>query len=70
MTPGPDPRRLVTLALTVVLAGATAFGLWHVVIGGWFHDNLLAGAFGVILATAAGSLLSPLLATFGRRATG
>ncbi len=38
----------------LVLLGATAFGLWHVVVGGLINGNPRAGAFGLVLALAAG----------------
>ena len=41
----------------VVLAGAMAFGLWHLVVGGLVNGNPRAGAFGAALATVAGGLL-------------
>jgi hypothetical protein len=62
-----DPRRLVLVVATVVLAAATAFGLWHVVVGGLVNGNPRAAAFGVMLAIASGGLLSAVLArTRGR----
>lgn len=61
-----DPRRLGLLVLVVVLAGATAFGLVHIVVGGLIHGNARAGGFGVVLAIAAGSLLAGVVA-LGRR---
>ena len=57
MTLARDPRRLLLLAGIVVLAGATAFGLWHLVVGGLANDNPRAGAFGAVLALLAGGLL-------------
>ncbi|MEO5939278.1 MAG: hypothetical protein ABIZ72_00180 [Candidatus Limnocylindrales bacterium] len=57
MTIVRDPRRLLLLAAIVVLAGATAFGLWHIVVGGLVNGNPRAGAFGAALATVAGGLL-------------
>ncbi len=53
-----DPRRHALVLAIVVLAAATAFGLWHVVIGGLLHGNARAAGFGVVLATLAGGLLS------------
>jgi hypothetical protein len=52
-----DPRALAILLLIVVLAGATAFGLWHVVVGGLVRGNAGAAAFGAVLAVLAGGLL-------------
>ena len=46
-------RVVVALAL-LALAGAAAFGLWHVVVGGLVNGNPRAGTFGVVLALAAG----------------
>ena len=54
-----DPVRLVLVLAGIALAGATAFGLWHVVVGGLANGNPRAAAFGVALALAAGL---PLLA--------
>jgi hypothetical protein len=62
MTLVRDPRRLVLVITMVVLAGATVFGLWHVVVGGLVNGNARAAAFGVVLAIASGGLLSALLA--------
>jgi hypothetical protein len=44
----------------LVLAGACAFGLWHVVVGGLINGNPRAGTFGVVLATATGAGLIAL----------
>ena len=52
-----DPRRLLLVAVTLVLAGATAFGLVHIV-GGLLNDNMRAVGFGVALATVAGGILA------------
>jgi hypothetical protein len=65
-----DPRRLLLLALTAVLVGATAFGLWHVVVGGMLHGNPRAAGFGVVLATVAGGLLAVTVAALRRRSPG
>ncbi len=56
-------RRLGALAVVlavaiVVLAGPTAFGLWHVVVGGLLHGNGGAASFGMGLAAAGGGLLA------------
>ena len=74
MTTGADPastvaarsRRVLLTIVAVGLLGATAFGLWHLVVGGLINGNAKAGIFGVALALAAGL---PLLAVvwFGRR---
>lgn len=50
--------RLLRLVALVVLASATAFGLWHLVVGGLVNGNPRAGAFGLLLAGVAGSLLA------------
>lgn len=62
MTLVRDPRRLLVLVATVVLASATAFGLWHLVVGGLVNGNPRAGAFGAVLAAVAGGLLAAVLA--------
>jgi len=56
-----DPRQLLALIVMVALAGATAFGLWHVVVGGLIHGNGRAAGFGIVLATLAGGLLGGVL---------
>jgi hypothetical protein len=61
MTLGRDPRRIALSVAVVLLIGAMAFGLWHVVIGGLVQGNPRAAAFGVVLATAAGSVLTGAL---------
>jgi hypothetical protein len=54
----PAGRSGVLLALLgVVLLGATAFGLWHLVVGGLISGNPRAGTFGAVLALAAGTPL-------------
>jgi len=45
----------------LLLAGAIAFGLWHVVVGWLLHGNPRAGTFGVVLAAIAGTLLAGLV---------
>ena len=52
MPASPVDAAIVVAGL--VLVGATAFGLWHVVVGGLINGNPRAGAFGVGLALAAG----------------
>jgi hypothetical protein len=52
-----DLRRLTLVVAFIVAAGALAFGLWHVVIGGLVNGNPRAAAFGVVLATGAASAL-------------
>jgi hypothetical protein len=60
------PRVVALVFVAIVLAGATAFGLWHVVVGGLLHGNARAASFGVVLATLASVLLA-LVVTVGRR---
>ena len=57
MIAGRDARGLAILVLIVALVGATAFGLWHVVVGGMVQGNPRAAGFGVVLALLAGGLL-------------
>jgi ribosomal protein S9 len=52
--------RLAVFAAALALAAATAFGLWHVVVGGGLRGNARAAEFGVVLAVVAGSLLAAL----------
>ena len=54
--------------LVVVLAGACAFGLWHVVVGGVVNGNGRAAEFGAALAAASGVAL--LMADRARRRAG
>jgi hypothetical protein len=55
----PVGSRVVALAVVAAgLAGATLFGLWHVVVGGLIHRNPAAGWFGVALSLVAGGLLA------------
>jgi hypothetical protein len=62
MSDGTRPRRFVpasaadgAIALAgLVLLGATAFGLWHLIVGGLISGNPRAGAFGLALGSAAG----------------
>ena len=57
--PVSRPVRALLVLAGVVLAGATAFGVWHIVVGGLVNGNPRAGTFGLVLALAAGL---PLLA--------
>jgi hypothetical protein len=61
-----DPLRLLVAAAITILAGATAFGLWHVVVGGLLNGNPRAAGFGVVLATVAGGLLAGAVSVFRR----
>jgi hypothetical protein len=55
----PAGRRGLLLALVgLALLGATAFGLWHLVVGGLISGNPRAGTFGAELALAAGTPLA------------
>ena len=51
-------RRVAALVLIVILGGATAFGLWHLVVGGLVNGNPRAAGFGATLALVAGLLLA------------
>ena len=70
MTAARDPIRLALAIAVVVLAGATAFGLWHVVVGGLLNGNPRAAGFGVVLAVIAGSLLAGAVVVLRRGARG
>jgi hypothetical protein len=64
------PGRIVQIVpglVVLLLVGATAFGLWHLVVGGLVNANPRAGAFGRILAAVAGSALIALLSYRRRR---
>jgi hypothetical protein len=67
VTRAGDVGRLVALLALIVLAAATAFGLWHLVVGGLVNGNPRAAAFGVVLATGAGALLGLVLTRTRRR---
>ena len=56
---GPRQRAIVGAGLVAaaVLSGAFLFGAWHIVFGGLVKGNWRAGAFGVVLALASGTLL-------------
>ncbi len=70
MTAARGPVRLALTVAVVVLAGATAFGLWHVVVGGLLNGNARAAGFGVVLAAIAGSLLAGAVIALRRGARG
>ena len=53
----PGATRVLLAIAALALAGATAFGLWHLVVGGLINGNPRAGAFGLVLALAAGLTL-------------
>jgi hypothetical protein len=65
-----DPRRLALAVVLVALVAATAFGLWHVVVGGLIHGNGKAATFGAVLAIAAGTVLAATILTVRRRMAG
>ena len=46
-------RALLAFA-AIALIGATAFGLWHLIVGGLVNGNARAAGFGLVLALAAG----------------
>ncbi|MEA2630115.1 MAG: hypothetical protein QOE66_334 [Chloroflexota bacterium] len=48
------PSRVLVWIVGLALLGATAFGLWHLVVGGVIDGNWRAGTFGVGLALTAG----------------
>ena len=52
-----DLRRALAAVIVVALGGATAFGLWHLVVGGMLNGNPRAAAFGAVLAIVAATLL-------------
>ena len=58
------------MAIGLVLVGATAFGLWHLVVGGLLNGNPRAGTFGVLLAAVAGSFLAGLVVGLRRSRQG
>jgi len=68
--PTRDPRRILRIALIALLAGATAFGLWHLVVGGLVNGNPRAAGFGFILAIAAGAPLTAIVILARRRTAG
>lgn len=59
--------RIVWGAVGIVLLGATLFGLWHLVVGGFINGNPRAGTFGLVLALAAGLPLVAALWVARRR---
>ena len=67
MTIGEPVRRAAILAITIVCAGALAFGLWHLIVGGVINGNPRAASFGITLAAVAGGFLLGLTAAFRRR---
>jgi hypothetical protein len=67
MTSAAPVRRAAIIAILVVCAGALAFGLWHVIVGGVINGNPRAASFGIALAAVAGGFLLGLTAAFRRR---
>ena len=53
----PVVVRILVAIVALALVGATAFGLWHLVVGGFINGNPRAGAFGLVLALTAGLTL-------------
>ena len=59
MTVAPGLLRAGLVFVVLVLAGAFAFGSWHVIVGGLVNGNPRAATFGIALATvSAGSLVA------------
>jgi hypothetical protein len=50
-------QRSLVVLVGVALVAATAFGLWHIVVGGLLNGNPRAGTFGLVLALASGAIL-------------
>ena len=65
---GRRGSRILLGAIVIALAAATAFGLWHVVVGGLVNANPRAGTFGLALAATGGALLAAVIV--GRRRLG
>jgi hypothetical protein len=63
-----EGRRIGALIFIAVLIGATAFGLWHLVVGGLVNGNPRAAGFGAALALVAGGLLTGSILLARRRA--
>jgi hypothetical protein len=55
MTVAPGLLRAGLALVAIALAGACAFGLWHVIGGGLIGGNPRAAAFGIALATVSGA---------------
>ena len=70
MSSASSVRRLVLVAVVAALVGATAFGMWHLVVGGLLNGNPRAGTFGFVLAAVAGSFLTGLLFRLRRFGSG
>ncbi len=67
------PARITRVLLAIIalgLLGATAFGLWHVVVGGLVNGNARAAAFGAVLALVAGVTLAAGVWLSHRRRSG
>ena len=60
-------RRAMILAIAFVCAGAFAFGLWHVIVGGIVNGNRRAASFGITLAAVSGGFLLGLTVAARRR---
>ncbi|HET7029492.1 MAG TPA: hypothetical protein VFI34_03195 [Candidatus Limnocylindrales bacterium] len=66
MTVAPGRIRVALALAAVALAGACAFGLWHVVVGGIISGNARAAAFGAALAGTTGVALVALAVAIRR----
>jgi hypothetical protein len=62
------PARTLLLIVGLAFLGATAFGLWHLVVGGLISGNPRAATFGFVLALGAGIPL--LVGTWALRRRG
>jgi hypothetical protein len=65
-----DVARFALGVAILALAGVSAFGLWHVIVGGMLNGNPRAAGFGAVLATGAGSLLAVVVGVVRRRREG
>jgi hypothetical protein len=46
--------QIAALVVALLAAGAAAFGLWHLVVGGAINGNPRAAGFGAVLLVTAG----------------
>jgi len=67
MTVSEPVRRALIVTIVVVCAGAFAFGLWHVLVGGVVNGNARAASFGITLAAVSGGFLLGLTVAARRR---
>ncbi len=63
---GRRGREAAIVGAALALAGAFAFGAWHVVVGGGLHGNPRAAEFGLALSAVSGVGLA-ILREVGRR---